>query len=158
PEPGPPPPAVDCGLGYGPRSALTRSSGSVVRKSWKKSWKVLVVAVLAGSTLAALPVPSASAQSSPGAEPSGNGTLVLDGGEVPAAPREVPADLDDTTDTDGDGVTDAQEASGARNPWPGGFVGMAAPGDPTDPADPDSDDDGLSDGLEIGTDDGNRAG
>lgn len=122
----------------------------------RRYWLVLIVGALVASSLTVLPVQAASAQAAD--EPAAAGTVVVDGGEVPDQPLAAPPDLDDPTDTDGDGVTDAQEAAGTRNPWPGGFIGMAAPGDPTDPADADSDDDGLSDGLEIGTDGGNRAG
>ncbi len=122
----------------------------------RTSWKVLIIGAVAASSVTVLPVQAASAQAVD--DPSANGTVVADGGDLPDGPLAVPPDLSDPTDTDDDGVTDAQETSGARNPWPGGFIGMAAPGDPTDPADPDSDDDGLSDGLEIGTDGGNRAG
>lgn len=117
--------------------------------------KVVVVAGLLGSSLVTLPAASAEPETEAA---TASGSVVADGGEVPDEARDVPADLTDTTDTDGDGLSDAEETSGARNPWPGGFVGMAAPGDPTDPADDDSDDDGLSDGLEVGTADGNRAG
>ena len=42
-------------------------------------------------------------------------------------------------DTDGDGINDGDEVSGAKNPW----------GQPTDPKNPDSDGDGLEDGDEI---------
>jgi len=51
------------------------------------------------------------------------------------APPSVPSD------TDGDGISDADEISGALNPF--------GPNDPTDPLNPDSDGDGLSDGFEI---------
>ena len=55
-----------------------------------------------------------------------------------------------TLDSDGDGIYDEDEINGAINPWPGG-IDMAVAGDPTDPDDADSDDDGLSDSYEIGT-------
>ena len=117
--------------------------------------KVVAVVSLVASGLAVLPASGASA------EPDGsgaNGTLVLDDGTVPDEALAAPADDTERTDTDGDGLTDVEERAGTRNPWPSGFVGMAAPGDPTDPADADSDDDGLGDGTETGTAAGNRAG
>ena len=118
--------------------------------------RCVLVLALAGGVLAVGPAATGAgaAPARSASDPDG-----LDaGGAVPDDPREVPPDLADRTDTDGDGLRDTEETSGARNPWPSGLVGMAAPGDPTDPADPDSDDDGLSDGLEVGTTAGNRAG
>ena len=120
---------------------------------------VLIVALGAGVLAVGPGATGAGATSSAStAEPDGGGATTADEAAIPDDAREAPADPSDRTDTDGDGVTDAEETEGTRNPWPSGLIGMAAPGDPTDPADPDSDDDGLSDGLEIGTDDGNRAG
>lgn len=51
---------------------------------------------------------------------------------VPATPIATPAPTEDATDTDGDGLTDVEEAQ-----WG------------TDPNNPDTDDDGLSDGDEV---------
>ncbi len=53
-------------------------------------------------------------------------------------------------DTDGDGITNHEEANGTLNPWQGGTLG-SAPGDPTDPLATDSDDDGIADKEEIET-------
>gem|GEM_PF-221892 len=56
--------------------------------------------------------------------------------------------LSGTADTDGDGLGDGEELSGALNPWTGGVSGTP-PGDPTDPNTADSDGDGSSDGEEV---------
>lgn len=57
------------------------------------------------------------------------------------------------SDSDNDGLSDGEEVNGLLNPWTGGVFG-SAPGDATDPLEPDSDGDGDGDGLEItnGTD------
>ncbi len=61
--------------------------------------------------------------------------------------------LSGTTDSDGDGLGDGDEVHGSLNPWRAGVLG-APPGDPTNPNDPDSDNEGGNDGFEIanGTD------
>ncbi len=51
-------------------------------------------------------------------------------------------------DADGDGINNRQEIDGTNNPWKTGVVG-APPGEATAPLDPDSDNDGLSDGEEV---------
>jgi hypothetical protein len=68
---------------------------------------------------------------------------VIDGVEVRNGtnPRD-PGDDVARVDTDGDGLTDGEETSGSEND--------AFGNEPTDPRDPDSDDDGESDGDEIG--------
>jgi len=70
---------------------------------------------------------------------------VNDGIEVSRASNPLADD-----DPDGDGVFNLAETSGSLNPWQSGTL-AAVPGDPTDPYDDDSDDDGLTDGDEITT-------
>lgn len=57
--------------------------------------------------------------------------------------------LSGTADSDGDGVEDGDEVSGALNPWQGGVDGNPLPGEPSDPNDEDSDDDTLTDFEEL---------
>ena len=51
-------------------------------------------------------------------------------------------------DNDGDGLANADETNGTLNPYSGSALG-SAPGDPTNPLDNDSDDDGILDGEEV---------
>lgn len=52
-----------------------------------------------------------------------------------------------TADSDGDSLLDNEEIAGTFNPWTNGIKGEA-PGDPTNPNLPDSDNDGIDDGAE----------
>lgn len=56
--------------------------------------------------------------------------------------------LSGTADTDGDRLDDGEEVHGTLNPWSNGVLGEA-PGDPTNPNDPNSDREGENDGVEI---------
>ncbi|MCU0796070.1 MAG: hypothetical protein MUF31_09065, partial [Akkermansiaceae bacterium] len=51
-------------------------------------------------------------------------------------------------DPDADGLNDLEEVDGLKNPYTG-FVAGSLPGDPTDPNDADSDNDGIPDGEEV---------
>ena len=72
--------------------------------------------------MAATPVPATPVPTAEPAQPTA----------PPAEPTAEPAPVDDGTDTDGDGLTDVQEAA----------LG-------TDPANPDTDQDGITDGNEV---------
>jgi hypothetical protein len=67
---------------------------------------------------------------------------------------ELNAGTDPTVaDSDDDGTGDGDELSGAANPYTGDVLG-ALPGDPTLPTNPDSDGDGIFDGIETGSENG----
>lgn len=61
--------------------------------------------------------------------------------------------LSGTADSDGDTLDDGDEVDGTLNPWTAGILG-SSPGDPTNPNEQDTDDDGTNDNLELinGTD------
>jgi len=84
-----------------------------------------------------------------------NGELFFEQGESPSGFNTIvgfqlllPID---SNDSDGDGISNADEDSGALNPFDadGNFVGVGNGGAPTDKNETDSDMDGLSDGQEI---------
>ena len=81
--------------------------------------------------------------------------LVVNDGRFDSAPDDLSVTAEDVTDSDGDGIPDAEEEGYGTDPdnpdsdGDGLLDGVEVAG-PTDPLDPDSDGDGYADGLEVG--------
>ena len=76
-------------------------------------------------------------------DPDSDNDTVNDGDEVVNG-----SDPNTPDDTDLDGILNADETSGAQNPWTGSTLGTP-PGDATLPLGADSDGDGIDDGEEV---------